>query len=141
LFQEFFEDMGRGAAVSGNRYVGTVATIAVAAVFTFTGTQGALWPLFGSANQLLASLTLLAITVWLAKMGKGNGFVKYPMYFMFCVTLTALGVLVYNNILAKNVPLIVMSVLLLGVAVTLVVKAMISLRGIGGKPGTAVEGN
>ncbi len=143
LFQEFFEDMGGGAVVSGNRYVGTVATIAVAAVFTFTGTQGALWPLFGSANQLLASLTLLAITVWLAKMGKGNGFVKYPMYFMFCVTLTALGILVYNNVVAekKNVPLIVMSVLLLGVAVTLVVKAMKSLREIGGKAGTAVEGN
>ena len=143
MFQEFFEDMGSVAVLSKNRYVGTVVTIAMAAVFTFTGTQGALWPLFGSANQLLASLTLLAITVWLAKMGKSNGFVKYPMYFMFCVTLTALCVLVYNNIVAekKNIPLIVMSVLLLGVAVTLVVKAMKSLRQIAQKPGTPVDGN
>jgi carbon starvation protein len=136
MFQEFFEGTGTQTVLSKNRYVGTIVTIAVAMLFTFTGTRAALWPLFGSANQLLASLTLLAVTLWLAKLGKDNRFVKYPMYFMLCVTLTALGFMVYNNIVAekKNIPLIVISILLLGVGVTLVTKAMSSLKKITHEP-------
>jgi carbon starvation protein len=149
MFQEFFESNGRRRMspgnnstdemramrygvrlLSGNRYVGTVATIAAAAFLAFTGTRDKLWPLFGSANQLLASLTLLAVTVWLARLGKSTTFVRIPMVFMFCVTLTALGLLVYQNITERNITLIVISLLLLGVAVTLVVKAMQSLRQI-----------
>ena len=131
MFQEFFEGIGPQAILSKNRYVGTMATIAVAMLFTFTGTRAALWPLFGSANQLLASLTLLAITVWLTKLGKRTECVRYPMYFMFCVTLTALGFMVYNNIRAGNITLIVTSILMLGVAVTLVREAVGSLKKIG----------
>ena len=132
MFQEFFEGMGKQTLLSRNRYIGTAVTIAVAALLTFSGTQSRLWPLFGSANQLLASLTLLAVTVWLAKLGKKNRIVKYPMYFMFCVTLTALCLMVHKNYQAatRNVPLLVFSVILLGVAVTLGFKARASLREI-----------
>ncbi|MHC4172216.1 MAG: carbon starvation CstA family protein [Planctomycetota bacterium] len=92
----------------------------------------ALWPLFGSANQLLASLRLLAITVWLAKSGKSDKFVKYPMYFMFCVTLTALGFQAYTNFVdePRNVTLVVASLILFGIAITLVVNAVRSLRNV-----------
>jgi len=134
MFQEFFEGTGPQAVLSKNRYAGTVVTIAVAMLFTFTGTRAALWPLFGSANQLLASLTLLAVTLWLAKLRTGNRFIKYPMYFMFCVTLTALVFLAYRNFVAKNIPLIVTSILLLGVAITLVINAMSSLKKITHEP-------
>ena len=134
MFQEFFEGTGTQMVLSKNRYVGTVVTIAVAMLFTFTGTRDALWPLFGSANQLLASLTLLAVTLWLAKLGTDNRFIKYPMYFMFCVTLTALVLLAYRNFVDKNIPLIVTSLLLLGVAITLVTKAMSSLKKITHEP-------
>jgi len=122
--------MGKQTLLAGNRYVGTLATIVLAMVLTFTGTRAALWPLFGSANQLLASLTLLAITMWLAKLGKKNKVVKYPMYFMFCVTLIALCFMVHKNFLARNIPLVIISIVLLGVAVTLVIKASQSLRKI-----------
>ena len=128
MFQEFFEGMGKQNILSKNIYIGTLATIGLAAFFTFSGTQGRLWPLFGSANQLLASLTLLAVTVWLTKVGKKNGFVKYPMYFMFCVAISALCFMVYNNALEKNYPLVVVSLILLGVAITLVINALTSLR-------------
>ncbi|MFQ6034572.1 MAG: carbon starvation protein A [Sedimentisphaerales bacterium] len=130
MFQEFFEDIGKLTILSNNRYVGTLATIAVAMLLTFSGTSKLLWPLFGSANQLLASIALLAITVWLAELRKKNRFVKYPMYFMFCVTLTALCFMVYKNLVAGNVPLIILSLVLLGVAITLVIKASQSLRKI-----------
>ncbi|MHC4507710.1 MAG: carbon starvation CstA family protein [Planctomycetota bacterium] len=130
MFQEFFEGMPMQSVLSKNRYVGTVATIGVAAFLTFTRTQGALWPLFGAANQLLASLALLAITVWLAKSGRDNRFLKYPMYFMFCVTITALGFMVYNNFTSepRNLTLVVFSLILLAVAITLVANAAKSLR-------------
>jgi len=128
MFQEFFEGTGKKTVLSTNRYIGTLATIVVAALLAFTGTRDTLWPLFGSANQLLASLTLLAITVWLAKLGKKTTFVTIPMVFMFCVTVTALCILLYKNIRGENVPMIVMSLILLGVAVTLIVKAVTSLK-------------
>jgi carbon starvation protein len=136
MFQEFFEGMGKQTILSSNRYIGTLATIAVAALLTFSGTQTKLWPLFGSANQLLASLTLLAITVWLAKLGKRNNFVKIPMVFMFCVTITALCFLLYKNAVDKNVPLVVLSIILLGVGATLVTKAVKSLQEIAAKSHT-----
>lgn len=128
MFQEFFESKGKQTVLTTNRYVGTLVTVMVAAFLTFTGTRDTLWPLFGSANQLLASLTLLAVTIWLARLGKSTTFVKIPMVFMFCVTVTALCILVYNNIASRNITLIVMSLLLLAVALTLIGKAMHSLR-------------
>ncbi len=130
MFQEFFEDLPKLTILSKNRYVGTLVTIAVAMLLTFSGTSRTLWPLFGAANQLLASIALLAITVWLAELRKNNKFVKYPMYFMFCVTLTALCFMVYKNFLARNIPLVILSIVLLGVAITLVIKANQSLRRI-----------
>ena len=128
MFQEFFESKGKQTVLTTNRYVGTLVTVAVAAFLTFTGTRATLWPLFGSANQLLASLTLLAVTVWLARLGKSTTFVKIPMVFMFCVTVTALCVLAYSNIVSGNITLIVMSLLLLAVALTLIYKAVHSLK-------------
>ena len=130
-FQEFFERKDRQSILSRNRYVGTLVTIAFAGLLVFSGTSETLWPLFGSANQLLASLVLLVITVWLAELRKNNSFVKYPMYFMFCVTLTALGSLIYKNLVAGNFSLLLITVLLFMVAVVLVVQAGRSLKRIG----------
>jgi carbon starvation protein len=131
MFQEFFEEAGKKTFLGSNRYVGTLVTITAAAL-TFTGSRATLWPLFGSANQLLASLTFLAVTVWLTRLGRTSTFIKIPMVFMFCVTITALACLVYKNLRDGNYVLVVMAVLLLGVAVTLVAKAWASLAGTSG---------
>jgi carbon starvation protein len=48
------------------------------------------WTLFGTANQLLAALTLLGIAVWLRREGRRTWFVVAPMLFLFAVTLTSL---------------------------------------------------
>lgn len=47
----------------------------------------AAWPTFGVSNQLLASLTLLAITVWLKKQGKKMLYTLIPMIFMTAMTI------------------------------------------------------
>ncbi|MCD6204246.1 MAG: carbon starvation protein A [Candidatus Marinimicrobia bacterium] len=121
-FQEFFDD-GKNSLLSQNRYIGTLITVIAAALMALSGTSDTLWPLFGSANQLLASVVLLAITVWLADIRVKNRFVKYPMYFMFLITLTALGSLVYKNVKAANIPLVIFSLLLFIVAVILIIQA------------------
>jgi carbon starvation protein len=126
-FQEFFAGEGRGAKLGRNRYIGTLITVIFSALLAFSGTSEVLWPLFGSANQLLASVVLLAITVWLAELGKGYRFVQIPMLFMFAVTLTALGTLIYKNIVTGNIPLLILGILLFVVAVILILQARTSL--------------
>jgi len=54
-----------------------------------------LWPLFGSTNQLLGSLTLLVISVWLFKSGGKFLVTLIPMIFITIITFIA----TYFNIL------------------------------------------
>lgn len=49
-----------------------------------------LWPLFGTANQLLAAISLLLIAVWLKRKGRSYILVIIPMFFVLAVTLIAL---------------------------------------------------
>jgi len=52
------------------------------------------WPIFGTSNQLLASLTLLALSVWLIKSGKKAVYTILPMIFMLGITLWSLILLI-----------------------------------------------
>ncbi len=49
-----------------------------------------IWGLFGSANQLLAGIALMAVAAWLGNVGKNNKMFFIPMIFMLCATLTSL---------------------------------------------------
>jgi len=125
MFQEYFEDKQKDKKplLITNRYVSTAITVAFGAALTFSGQTMSIWPVFGSANQLLAALALLALTVWIANLKKGFLFVMIPMLFMFAVTLTALGMLVYQNFITTNYTLSLISVLLFSLAVLLGIKA------------------
>jgi len=48
------------------------------------------WPIFGTSNQMLASLTLLAMSIWLMRSGKRAVYVILPMIFMLVTTMFAL---------------------------------------------------
>ncbi|HPY77785.1 MAG TPA: carbon starvation CstA 5TM domain-containing protein, partial [Anaerohalosphaeraceae bacterium] len=58
----------------------------------FTKEKGYLlaWPIFGSSNQLLASLILLALSVWLIKIGRTPLYTILPMLFMMAMTIWSL---------------------------------------------------
>lgn len=121
-FQEYFErSKGQNQSIlSKNRYIGTSITVVIAAVLTLSGQTMSLWPVFGSANQLLAALALLGITVWIVSLKKNFIFSFIPTIFMFLVTLSALGVLIYNNLIVdQNIPLALVSTMLFLLAVLL----------------------
>ena len=73
-----------------------------------------IWPIFGSANQLLASLALIAVSVWLVKRGKNVWFTVLPAIFMMLTTLYSLVVLLMQKYIPKqNIMLSLVDVLLI----------------------------
>ncbi len=96
-FQEFFLDddvdmerMSPVLKIVTNKYFATVLTLVLAYLLTKVG-YAEIWPLFGSANQLLSVLALVACAVFLKKT-KRQGFMLWgPMVFMMAVTFTALA--------------------------------------------------
>lgn len=49
-----------------------------------------LWPLFGTANQLLAGISLLLIAIWLKRLGRNYAIALIPMIFILFMTLIAM---------------------------------------------------
>ncbi len=82
-----------------NMYVGTaiVCALALALLLGSPATAKQLWTLFASANQLLASLTLLTATLWFIKNRSFTWITVIPMVFMMCVSSWALGALCWNS--------------------------------------------
>jgi carbon starvation protein len=78
-----------------NRFVSSLLAVLVIAFFAFYEIGGkpaglALWRLFGTTNQLLAGLALLAVTLYLIKRGKNPYFTGFPMIFMGVSTILAM---------------------------------------------------
>ncbi|MCX5798146.1 MAG: carbon starvation protein A [Proteobacteria bacterium] len=73
-----------------NAHVGTFIASILGMILVLTGWWQYLWVLFGGANQLMASLALMLVTVWLMSEGKPAAWVFYPMIFMFITTIASL---------------------------------------------------
>ena len=131
LVQELLGIGGRAGAL-----IGTLATVAVPFALIFYAPAGSwvqFWTLFGASNQLLAALTLLAITAWLHQARKRIAFTLIPMLFVLVITLWALGALVVGNLRSTSgfdMQLIngVASLTLILLAIYLVASAFIKLR-------------
>jgi carbon starvation protein len=96
IIQELFSWKGFAGSVSA-----TLLTVALPVYFISTAPEGSwvnFWTLFGSANQLLAALTLLSITVWLYQSRKRIWFTLLPMLFVLVITLWSLGGLAIANL-------------------------------------------
>jgi carbon starvation protein len=77
-----------------NRYVAGIVGISAALLLAVTQAGGKggliLWPLFGTTNQLVASVTLLIVSVWLRKLGRPIVYTLVPMLFVGVATLIAM---------------------------------------------------
>lgn len=95
-FQELFYGNSTNPAtmtsvqrVLTNKYFATVITLFFGYLLTLGGYNN-VWPLFGSANQLLAALVLIALAVFLKTTGRTGWTLYIPMFMMLAVTFTAL---------------------------------------------------
>lgn len=133
LLEELFD--WRGA---GSRYLGTflvLALPAMAALSTYTAPDGselpvwkAIWPLFGSTNQLLAALALVTFVAFLKDRRISFGFALIPALLMACMPIAALALMVLQHGPGSLLGGIALMMLLLGLYV-----AVMSLRFVLGR--------
>ncbi|NLL79995.1 MAG: carbon starvation protein A [Clostridiales bacterium] len=98
MFQELFAGKGEKKNILSNMYVATVITALCGFVLCLAG-YSKVWPLFGACNQLVSVPAFLALAVYLARKGKNNKMLYFPMIFMLCATLSSLVLSFKNNIM------------------------------------------
>jgi carbon starvation protein len=79
-----------------NQHIASIISSLLVLGLVLTGTWVYLWQLFGASNQLMAALSLLIVTVWLASVGRNPAFAGIPMVFMYVTTMAATGVTAWN---------------------------------------------
>lgn len=139
-FQELFldasikdEDIGPVRKVLTNKYFATIITLGLAYALAKAG-YAAIWPLFGSANQLLSALALIACAVFMKRTKRKSAMMYIPIAVMVAVTFTALGLTIYQksaaiitaastNVAADALQL-VFAVLILGLGVCVVIQGV-----------------
>lgn len=78
-----------------NTVFATSLTLVLGFILCMAGYMS-VWPLFGSANQLLAALVLTAIAVFMKATGRKGWMLYFPMGFMLLVTMTAIGMTIWR---------------------------------------------
>ena len=148
-FQEIFsvDDMKNAKLwrkIVCNPYFATIITLACGYVLTKIGYQK-VWPLFGSANQLLSALVLITLCVFLKVTGRSNKMLFPPMIIMLCVTFTALvqGVIALVKAISAGTDIfgsvlqLVVAVLLIALGLTIAVNSAKSY--VKSKRGSEIE--
>jgi carbon starvation protein len=115
-----------------SQHVASLICIALAILVVTTGTWIYIWQLLGGANQLMAALALLLVTVWLASVGKNWLYAGMPAVFMYVTTVASLFVTSYNlyvnvyqvNLGAGRLAPVAGSALLIAMAMLLVAAAL-----------------
>lgn len=88
-----------------------------------------LWPIFGTANQMLAALSLLAVSSWLLLRKRKALFTLLPAVFMMATTLASLGILFRQYLRQKNFILLGADIVLFGLAVGVIILVVRTFRG------------
>jgi carbon starvation protein len=84
------EALGDRIPVMRNVHVGTVIALVFTLALIWLVPFLQIWVMFGAANQLMASLALLLVTLWLKNKGKNYQWTFWPFVFMFITTIGAL---------------------------------------------------
>ena len=137
-FQEFFVDddtdmehLSPVMKILTNKYFATILTLVLAFMLAKVG-YAEIWPLFGSANQLLSVLALVACAVFLKKTKRQGVMLWIPMFFMMAVTFTALTMTIISlgtaltttGLSLGNTMQLIFAVLLLGLGVIVAIQGV-----------------
>ncbi|MFQ6002082.1 MAG: carbon starvation CstA family protein, partial [Anaerolineae bacterium] len=80
-----------GESALGQPVVSTIVGLFIAWLFAISGSWINLWLYFGGANQLMAGLALMLISIYLVRVRARSGFTLGPAIFMIVTTLAALA--------------------------------------------------
>lgn len=117
LFEELWSTLFQNPpAILKSRIFNSFLVIAGFLTLTFSNAYLKIWPIFGAANQLLAALTMIAITAWLAQKSRQYWFTAIPAAFMLITTLTALVILLGRYIRFESWTLVATDIVLLGLS-------------------------
>jgi carbon starvation protein len=114
-----------------NKYAATAFAVITAAALAFaSGADGKgalkLWPMFGAINQLLASLTLLVITIYLKRKGGYRYLVSgLPCVFMLAMTIWGVVINQLGFVTKANWPLAVINGIILALSVWMIIESTI----------------
>ena len=130
-FQEFFTDDSVAPEnqtmlnkVLTNKYFATILTLVLCYALSRAG-YASIWPLFGSANQLLSALALIACALFLKKTKRQGAMLWGPMVIMLGVTFTALALKITELVTALSGQFVFGNALQLVFAVLLLILGVI----------------
>ena len=84
------ELLGDAIPALKNVHIGAIVALILSLIVIWTGVWQTIWVLFGGANQMMASLALLIITIWLLSQKKPAAWTFWPFVFMYITTIAAL---------------------------------------------------
>ena len=122
------EEMGNSVceSVLANRYVASAVAVSGIAFFALVPAGKTLWILFGTTNQLLAGLTLLAVSVFLFKLRRAIAYTMVPMLVMLLTSIWAMMLSLRTFWMEQKWSLAAVSVVVLVMSLWLIVEAAIS---------------
>lgn len=97
------EALGDRFPIMKNVHIGTIVALILTLVLIWLVPFLQIWVVFGAANQLMASLALLLVTLWLLSKGKNYQWTFWPFLFMFITTIGALLYKAYESFIL-NLP-------------------------------------
>ena len=72
--------------LQSNRLIQSSIVIVLGLYMTLSHHEAALWPMFGTTNQLVGGLTLLVLSIWLKRQGINFWYTLIPMIFLVIMT-------------------------------------------------------
>lgn len=117
-----------GLRALANPYVASAIAVALPFVLYLAGKEDAIWPLFGSSNQLLAGLSLVVVTVWLYKSGRAWQYLGIPMVIVLVVSSSAMVVNLAMYLRKESYLLAVLGSIILALEVWVVIEGIGAVR-------------
>ena len=127
------EWLGDRAPIFRNIHFSTLLGMAATFLLVLSGTWVYIWQLFGASNQLMASLSLLVVMVWLVATRRNAIYAAIPGVFMYVTTTLAALVTawnLYNTVFAKNVGKAGKEIAVLGSGITILIALLIVVAAI-----------
>ena len=132
LFEELWSTLFKEVpAILRSKMFNSGLAVGFMVVLGFTNAYQVIWPIFGTANQLLAALALIAVTAWLVQKSRKAWITAIPAAFMVLTTIFSLVLLLERYIADANWTLAAADILLLllsGGVVVMTFRYFYSLR-------------